>query len=386
MMNKIWYILLLAFLAACSSPAEQENVQKVISSVQEKYAPDHREALFRVTSEKRGDEVILKGETNLPDAKFELMNTLGDNGVKTVDSIEVLPQKQLGDRNWALINLSVANIRSNPRHSAELATQALLGTPVRVLKKHGGWYYIQTPDNYLGWVDSWGIYRENEAGMNQWRNAKRVIFTADYGLIRTQPDVSSQPVSDVVMGNILVQTGTKGKYAEVSFPDGRKGFLPQSELRNFTEWENNVKPDREGICKLAHLFVGRPYLWGGTSPKAMDCSGFVKTVYFNFGIILARDASLMVRHGKPVTLKNAKPGDLLFFGYHGKNGPRVTHTGLYLGNMNIEHSAGRVRLSSLDSTKSNYFTYAPGYMVGMRDVIDSVDTNGIVSVKNHPWY
>ena len=138
-MNKTWYILLLALLGACSSPAEQENVQSVISYVQEKYAPDHREALFQVTPEQKGDELILKGETNLPDAKFELVNSLEKKGLKLVDSIEVLPEKQLGDQNWALVNLSVANIRSNPKHAAELATQALLGTPVRVLKKHNGW-------------------------------------------------------------------------------------------------------------------------------------------------------------------------------------------------------------------------------------------------------
>ena len=53
----------------------------------------------------------------------------------------------------------------------------------------------------------------------------------------------------------------------------------------------------ESICKVARTFLGLPYLWGGSSAKAVDCSGFVQSVYFMNGLILPRDASLQALHG-----------------------------------------------------------------------------------------
>ena len=46
--------------------------------------------------------------------------------------------------------MSVANLRGKPAESAELLSQAILGTPLRLLKKERGWYYVQTPDDYSG--------------------------------------------------------------------------------------------------------------------------------------------------------------------------------------------------------------------------------------------
>ena len=66
------------------------------------------------------------------------------------DQIEMLPSEKLGEKKFGVINLSVANIRSKPDHPAELATQSILGTPIKILKKgEDGYYLVQTPDNYI---------------------------------------------------------------------------------------------------------------------------------------------------------------------------------------------------------------------------------------------
>ena len=53
---------------------------------------------------------------------------------------------------WALVKVSVASMRTEGRHSAELSTQALMGTPLKILKQQGEWYYVQMPDGYKAYV------------------------------------------------------------------------------------------------------------------------------------------------------------------------------------------------------------------------------------------
>jgi len=78
-----------------------------------------------------------------------------------VDEVTALPHPALGERRFGVVSLSVANLRRRPGHAEELVSQALLGTPLRLLKQQGGWAYVQTPDDYLGWmIDSIGAPTE----------------------------------------------------------------------------------------------------------------------------------------------------------------------------------------------------------------------------------
>ena len=87
-------------------------------------------------------------------------------------------------------------------------------------------------------------------------------------------------------------------------------------------------------------------MWGGSSVKGVDCSGFVQSVFFRNGLILARDASLQALHGSPVDITagfgNLRRGDLLFFGSKENGIAHVTHVAIYLGNSDYINSSGRV--------------------------------------------
>ena len=126
------------------------------------------------------------------------------------------------------------------------------------------------------------------------------------------------PVSDVTMGNIIEETERSSGTIKVKLPDDRTGYLESSNWIDFNDFKNTAQPDTLIIRNMATQLMGRPYLWGGTSARAADCSGFVKTIYFMNGVILARDASLQVEQGVLVdTLVNPtsfQTGDLLFFG------------------------------------------------------------------------
>lgn len=80
-----------------------------------------------------------------------------------------------------------------------------------------------------------------------------------------------------------------------------------------------------GIAGTAVKYAGVPYVWGGNTPSGWDCSGFVKYVYAQNGINIARGTSAILGSGQFKRTSNPKPGDLVF-----QNGGG--HVGIYLGN------------------------------------------------------
>ncbi len=330
----------------------------LIASVKKEFAPDSRVAVFNVKGIKKGKEIVYTGETTSEQAKIKLFAKTKAyyRGIENIiDGIKVLPDKSLGEKTKGIVRLSVCNIRSKPRHSSELSTQAILGTPVKILKKKGSWYFIQTPDGYLGWVDSGGISPLNNYDQKAWYNAEKIIFTDIYGFVYSKPDIKSNPISDIVEGGILKLIGESldKHFWVVGFPDNRVGYLSKKSSSKIKEYLASKKDYTDSdVINAAYKLMGIPYLWGGTSAKAMDCSGFTKTVYFMQGILLPRDASQQVKVGKPIHIdkkfSKLKRGDLLFFGSKRKDGTdRITHVAIYIGDGKIIHETGDIKVQSL---------------------------------------
>jgi len=97
--------------------------------------------------------------------------------------------------------------------------------------------------------------------------------------------------------------------------------------------------DRSKLLQDAKLFKGGRYIWGGTSPKGFDCSGYVQYLYKKHHISLPRTAYAQSKQGTPVDRKHLKKGDLLFFLTDPSRGIPVTHVGIYLGNGQFIHAA-----------------------------------------------
>ena len=297
---KIKWIIFLVIVSSLSVNAQSKymnRVNDIIAEIKTKYAPDKRVALFDIEVKKEKKNLILFGETNVPEAMVELMEKVKSQKIKVQDEVLLLPDEKLGDRIFGIVNVSVANIRSQPKHPAELATQALLGTIVKILKQKSDFYLIQTPDGYISWVDDEGIVPVNREQMNDWDSNPQIIYLKDYGFAYTEPDVNSQRVSDLVIGNILISVGKQGEFVKVQFPDKRVAYIKNDETESYEKWLKQAKPTQENIVEIAKTFMGIPYLWGGTSAKGMDCSGFTKTVYFLNGVLLDRDASQQVNNG-----------------------------------------------------------------------------------------
>ena len=396
-MRILLLLLLSGLFAACqpvADPSVPPEVTGLVDAIRQEVAPDKRVALFQPEIRPgNGDQLILTGKTNLPGAADRLRDGLRELGFTLTDSLRILPDtEQLGDQTYGLVHLSVCNIRSRPAHSAELSTQATLGTPLRVYEQEDDWYLVQTPDGYLGWLDRGGFTSLTKSEWAAWTQADRVVYLPDLGFVLSGPNTSADPVSDLVAGNILESAGTQGNFTRVRFPDGRTGYLKSSDVTPFTDWLRETPPTADQILATASRHLGRPYLWGGTSGKAMDCSGFTKTVFFLNGLMLPRDASQQVHAGIPVdadtSLANLQPGDFLFFGRAPSSSApeKITHVAIYMGDGRIIHAAERVQIQSLRPVDPDFAPDRLATFVRAKRMLQSPAVNGVPYLSQLQWF
>ncbi|AVR44815.1 glycoside hydrolase [Christiangramia fulva] len=374
-------------LISCGEEKEDFNeAQEYISQTQKEFAPDKRVALFEITSEESDATEVLKGETNLPRAKKALLAKLDSAGVKYIDSIQVLPAKDLQGKEFGVIDVSVANLRGEGKHSAELVTQATLGTPVKIWKRTDQWYYIQTPDDYLAWVDHGGITTMSSEEFKNWKASEKVIYTKTFGQSYTGISKDSV-VSDLVIGDILELEAERENFFKVRYPDGRAAFIPKDDSQIYSEWLKNTEASPENLVATSEKLMGLPYLWGGTSAKGVDCSGFTKTIYFMNGLVVPRDASQQVHEGKLIDstgdFSKLEVGDLLFFGRPATDSTseKVVHVGMWIGNDQFIHSSGDVHISSMDENAPDFDKYNRDRYLRAKRYLGS-DSRGLKYLKN----
>lgn len=103
----------------------------------------------------------------------------------------------------------------------------------------------------------------------------------------------------------------------------------------------------------AQRHIGRPYVWGGSSPStSFDCSGYVSWVINQSGVgsVGRQTAQGLFNITTPISRTNAKPGDLIFFtGTYSSPNP-VTHIGIYIGNGQMLHCGDPIGYASIDSS------------------------------------
>lgn len=354
---------LAGLLAACARierPATAVQTEKsdtaaaAVREVKSRFAPDHHTAVFNIVAETEGKRALLNGETDNPAAKDAVIAAVARAGYEVNDKIAVLPAPELGETTSGISCLSVASGREQPGHGAELGTQILMGHPLAVLKQSNGWFLVRSEDRYLSWVQRGAFVRCAKDRVDAWNNSPRLIVTAFEDRIVETPQPDSLPVSDVVPGCLVKKTGEAGEWFKVELPDQRSGYLPKTSAVDYEEWKRTRQPTADAIERTAKTFLGRPYLWGGNSPKGLDCSGFTKLVYFLNGVELDRNASHQAQQGIDVPLdadlSHLKKGDLIFFGSRRRTerGRSVTHVGIYLGDKLFIHSSEFVRINSLD--------------------------------------
>jgi len=329
---------------------------------------------------------------------------------------------QEAPKKWAVVEFSANFMREAPDYAAELGDQALMGTVVEVLDKSSYWVKIKSPEPYTAWVNEMGLVPMSEEELQDYLEAPKYICTATFSHIYEEPSMDSRIVSDFVLGDIVrimysVRTHAGGRYkgyeegqavlkkkfVGVVLPSGKTGYVPAKDVAVFYKWAKDRKDRttagndfRQDLLTTGYRFLGVPYMWGGTSIKNVDCSGFTRSVYFANGVLLPRNASQQARIGEDVGIfkdngdvdwSGLLPGDLLFWGKAATDTTRerITHVGMYIGDGKFIHSAQVVRVNSLDSSDADFYNRKP---VRARRIVGHIDANdsGIISTLRSPFY
>lgn len=373
------------------------KIALLVESTREQMAPDKRLSILEFT---KSD--IAANNFALQTSERAIRDTL-TNRFASIDAniqITVFPTQEVADQPFGVVNLSVANLRTKPAHSAEMATQVLMGAQVDILDKDGGDFRVRTPEGYIAWVPTSSVVPMTASELNTWKGGNKIIFTTDFGKSYSEPNVMSQRVSDLVYGDVLALVEEQKSFYKVAYPDKRIAFIPKQEATPFSQWLSTRNPSSDNIIQSAKSMLGLPYLWGGTSVKGVDCSGLTKTSFFMNGYVIPRDASQQVLHGEGIdildahgnfdpekALKNLKPADLLFFAgsKHTSGNPRVTHVAIYIGNGVFIQSAGTVRINSMLKDAENYDDFQTRTVVAARRYLGS-DDPAIQKVSDSNYY
>lgn len=257
-----------------------------------------------------------------------------------------------------LVTVGVAEIHRDPAHASEITTQALLGERLRVLATRDGgrWLHVRLPDGYRGWLRSW-LAAPDRAG---WPGARVVEIDEPLTWLRAAPRAGAEPLADLVVGaRLAAGVRAPAGWVGAALPDGRTGFVPARHVLGGRARPKSAarRPKRVAdVLATARRFLGVPYVWGGKSPKGFDCSGLTQLVHELHGLAIPRDAKDQARwfaaQGKVVADPLVvPPGGLLFFGASPR---RAGHVGFSLGKGEFLHAQGRVKIQSMDASKSNY--------------------------------
>ena len=359
-LREILFVILIvgcmANISCASHKVIHENFDNQKRQISNELVPDRTLNIFDASLVRDNGEWILKGETTLKEAESKIVSytnkLLGEENYQ--NNFVLLPHENLGDKKYGIIKVSTAHLREEPRRSTQLVDQNIMGHTVKLLKESDGWFMVQTEYDYIGWMSGQSLYRTDLKGIQEWKQANPVTIKSVFAMVYSKPDHNSVPVTDITMNAVLHLKENQGSWFKVSTPDNRIGYIEKVHIAEVADEELSDCALRQKIVSTAKSMTGIPYLWGGNSSKANDCSGFSQTVFRANGIELLRDARQQARQGVNIEFDSGYdkilPAGLLFFGAK----DNITHVGISLGGARFIHQAGYVHQSSLDPNDKDY--------------------------------
>lgn len=194
--------------------------------------------------------------------------------------------------------------------------------------------------------------------------------------LRSDPGTSSKVIGSMSRGDKLSILESSGDWLKVKTSAGETGwaFSQYIALTDNSDTDTSDKPSEnstdlsEQIVKFSKTLLGTEYVYGGTTPKGFDCSGFVQYVFKHFDISLERVASSQATQGRSISSQDLSVGDLVFFDTDGGHNS-ISHVGIYIGGGQFIHAASgsSTRKVIISDITSGY--YANNFMKARRVIV-----------------
>lgn len=265
-----------------------------------------------------------------------------------------------------IITKNVAGLYAEPSINSEQVTQAIMGQKVLIERDQGTWLYVQTWDTYHGWIQSrWvkrGVVLPERVAMvatpftdafaipspTPYEIKTKLVITSTLELLEKDHRLTRVRTLDGQDAWAVKVSEPSRSLVHVRLPDADDAWVMCAcvSIIDSCEQELPIGPTGEELVRTARRFIGIPYLWGGTTPFGIDCSGFTQLVYKLNGINLLRDAGMQAKdqRGLSVTRTGLTAGDLIFFADQNDK-TRVNHVGMACGDGTFIHSTGGVGVS-----------------------------------------
>lgn len=272
------------------------------------------------------------------------------------------------------VSASALRLRSGPSTSSTTLAYASHGEYVVIIGQSGSWYKVNfnLTEGYMH-KDHLNTYTAKNVELGYGSvNGNKVN-------IRSGPGTSYSALTRASTGDKAYIIGFNNQWYKVIF-GSHIGYI-RSDYLNLTEipYENQasskdplffvngvstgVAPSasalsggasgssiRQDVVSNAKKLLGTPYVWGGTSPRGFDCSGFTQYVMNLSGIQLPRTTTEQYKVGTYVAKSDLQPGDLVFLQNTYRAG--ISHVGIYIGDGKMIHASSSkgVTTSSLSSS------------------------------------
>ena len=229
----------------------------------------------------------------------------------------------------ATVNTETLKVREKASTDAKVVTLIGEGETYRVLKEKKQWVAIKVEDGVKGYVSKDFVDLEFDFDDAVSIEEER----AEQEAAQRALEEEQQEQQNEVTSSTTTQSSTESS-DDVQTSDSQDSSSSSDDSEK--TYSSSTSATRQNIVNFALQFVGNPYVYGGTSlTNGADCSGFVQSVYRNFGISLSRTSREQATNGSAVSLSNVQPGDLIFY----KNGSSIGHVALYIGNGQVVHAS-----------------------------------------------
>ncbi|SFB03701.1 SH3 domain-containing protein [Acetitomaculum ruminis DSM 5522] len=273
------------------------------------------------------------------DAQF--LQTLIDNAKEEKIENEETEETQESETDaYGYKNLGIAivddtlNVREAADENSNILGTMSNGNACEIFSiDENGWANV-TSGSITGYVKAEYLVTGEEAEEYANGFAKKYVLVKTDGLkLRTEASLDAEVKTVLAENSALLYVSEEGEWTKVQY-DGAEYYLASEYVEEFLSLDTAVSKAEETtsvrteLVNFACQYIGNPYVWGGVSlTNGADCSGFVLSVFAQYGISLPHHAASQANCGREISANEAQAGDLFFY----SSGGRIDHVAIYIG-------------------------------------------------------